>query len=78
MHALGIRTTRALTLVTSDTPVQRETLEQGAILTRLARSHLRIGHFEHFYHQNSHQSLREFTERLMRILMIEVLEMTNP
>ena len=62
MHALGIRTTRALTLVTSDTPVQRETLEQGATLTRLARSHLRIGHFEHFYHQNSHRALRELIE----------------
>ncbi len=62
MHALGVSTTRALTLVASDTPVQRETLERGATLTRLAKSHLRIGHFEHFYHQNSHQALAEMIE----------------
>ena len=62
MHALGVSTTRALTLVASDTPVQRETLERGATLTRLAKSHLRIGHFEHFYHQNSHQALAELIE----------------
>ena len=62
MHALGVPTTRALTLVASDTPVQRETLERGATLTRLAKSHLRIGHFEHFYHHNSHQALAELIE----------------
>ena len=62
MHALGISTTRALTLVASDTPVQREALERGATLMRLAKSHLRIGHFEHFYHRNSHQHLREIIE----------------
>ena len=48
MHALGIPTTRALTIITSDTPVQRETVEQGAMLLRVSESHLRFGHFEHF------------------------------
>lgn len=62
MHALGLSTTRALTLIASDTPVQRETLERGATLTRLAKSHLRIGHFEHFYHHNSHQALGELID----------------
>ena len=55
MHALGIRTTRALTSSLRILLCREKPLEQGAILTRLARSHLRIGHFEHFYHQNSHQ-----------------------
>ena len=62
MHALGLSTTRALTLIASDTPVQRETLERGATLTRLAKSHLRIGHFEHFYHHNLHQALGELID----------------
>ncbi len=62
MHELGISTTRALTLIASDTPVQRETLERGATLTRLAKSHLRIGHFEHFYHHHSHQALGELID----------------
>ncbi|QGU87356.1 protein adenylyltransferase SelO [Erwinia sorbitola] len=50
MHALGIATSRALTVVTSDEPVYRETSEPGAMLLRVAESHLRFGHFEHFYY----------------------------
>lgn len=46
LDALGIPTTRALAVIGSGTPVVREGLEQGAILVRLARSHLRFGHFE--------------------------------
>ncbi|MDK2024915.1 protein adenylyltransferase SelO family protein, partial [Escherichia coli] len=49
MHALGIPTTRALAMVTSDTPVYRERVEPGAMLMRVAESHVRFGHFEHFY-----------------------------
>lgn len=48
MHALGIPTTRALALVGSPTPVQRETLETAAVVTRVAPSFIRFGHFEHF------------------------------
>ncbi len=48
MHYLGIPTTRALSIVTSDSPVYRETVESGAMLMRVAPSHLRFGHFEHF------------------------------
>lgn len=42
MHYLGIPTTRALSIVASDTPVQRETQETGAMLMRLAQSHMRL------------------------------------
>jgi len=51
MHHLGIATTRALAVVAGATPVQRETVEPGAILTRVARTHVRFGHFEHCYHR---------------------------
>jgi serine/tyrosine/threonine adenylyltransferase len=50
MHALRIPTTRALALVGSPLPVQRETLETAAVVTRIAPSFLRFGHFEHFTH----------------------------
>ncbi len=50
MHALGIPTTRALALVGSPLPVRRETVETAAIVTRVAPSFLRFGHFEHFTH----------------------------
>lgn len=47
MHALGIPTTRALCLATSPLPVWRETVESAAIVTRVAPSFVRFGHFEH-------------------------------
>lgn len=50
MHALGIPTTRALAVVGSPLPVRRETMETAAVVTRVAPSFLRFGHFEHFTH----------------------------
>jgi uncharacterized protein YdiU (UPF0061 family) len=50
MHALGIPTTRALAVVASPQPVRRETVETAAVVTRVAPSFLRFGHFEHFAH----------------------------
>lgn len=47
MHALGIPTTRSLAVVTTGEPVLRETRLEGAILTRVAASHLRVGTFEY-------------------------------
>ena len=47
MAALGIPTTRSLAVVTTGEPVHRETLRRGAILTRVAASHLRVGTFEY-------------------------------
>lgn len=50
MHGLGIPTTRALTIVGSDETVERETPEQGAMMLRLAESHVRFSSFEAFYY----------------------------
>ncbi len=47
MHALGIPTTRSLAVVATGRPVQRETVLPGAVLTRVASSHLRVGSFEY-------------------------------
>jgi serine/tyrosine/threonine adenylyltransferase len=47
MHALGIATTRALAAVTTGEAVFRETRVPGAILTRVAASHVRVGTFEY-------------------------------
>jgi uncharacterized protein YdiU (UPF0061 family) len=43
MHALGIPTTRSLAVATTGEPVYRETVLQGAVLTRVAASHIRVG-----------------------------------
>src|SRR5215468_9033640 len=48
MHALGIPTTRALVAVLTGEPVFRETVLPGAILTRVAASHIRVGTFQFF------------------------------
>ncbi len=48
MQALGIPTTRALAAVATGAPVQRERQLPGALLTRVAASHLRVGTFEFF------------------------------
>ncbi|SDV51460.1 protein adenylyltransferase SelO [Chitinasiproducens palmae] len=48
MHHLGIATTRSLAVVASPLPVRRETVETAAVVTRLAPSFVRFGHFEHF------------------------------
>jgi serine/tyrosine/threonine adenylyltransferase len=47
MHALGIPTTRALAVVATGEPVRRETVLPGAVLARVAASHLRVGTFQY-------------------------------
>jgi uncharacterized protein YdiU (UPF0061 family) len=65
MHALGIPTTRALALTASDLPVRRERAETAAVVTRVAPSFLRFGHFEHFCHHvrdGDYTALRQLTD----------------
>ena len=50
MAALGIPTTRALSIAGSDAPVYRESTETSAVLSRVAPSHVRFGSFEYFHH----------------------------
>ncbi len=62
MHGLGIPTTRALCLVASPQPVVREEVETAAIVTRVAPSFLRFGHFEHFAARDQVDALRELAD----------------
>ena len=48
MHGLGVPTSRALCITGSPGPVRREEIETAAVVTRVARSFVRFGHFEHF------------------------------
>jgi serine/tyrosine/threonine adenylyltransferase len=47
MHALGIPTTRSLAVVATGRPVRRESVLPGAVLARVASSHLRVGSFQY-------------------------------
>lgn len=58
MHALGIPTTRSLAVVTTGEPVFRETPLPGAVLTRVAASHIRIGTFEYFATRGDGEALQ--------------------
>ncbi|MFE8049422.1 protein adenylyltransferase SelO [Brenneria goodwinii] len=62
LHHLGIPTTRALTVVTSEQAIQREREEPGAMLLRVAESHVRFGHFEHFYYRREPEKVRQLAD----------------
>ena len=62
MHGLGIPTTRALCMIGSDEEVYRESIETGAMLLRMAPSHVRFGSFEVFYYRNQFDALRQLAD----------------
>ncbi len=62
MHRLGVPTTRALAAVLTGEAVMREEMIPGAILTRVASSHLRVGTFEYFAAREDTASVRTLTE----------------
>jgi len=62
MHGLGIPTSRALCVTGSDAPVRREEIETAAVVTRLAPSFIRFGHFEHFSYNKQHEQLRQLAD----------------
>jgi uncharacterized protein YdiU (UPF0061 family) len=66
MAALGIPTTRALALVTSEEPVYRETIETAAVLTRIAPSHLRFGTFEFFHYRGQFDAVKQLADYAIR------------
>ena len=62
MHALGIATTRSLAVVATGQGVQRETVLPGAVLARVASSHLRVGTFQYVRAAGDLDLLRRLTE----------------
>ena len=58
MAALGVPTTRALAAVTSGQAVMRETALPGAVLTRVAASHIRVGTFQYFAAREDTDAIR--------------------
>ncbi|MCJ7925819.1 protein adenylyltransferase SelO [Pantoea vagans] len=66
LHHLGIPTTRALTLSIGDEPVYRETTERGAMLMRISPSHLRFGHFEHFFYSQQQEKVQQLADYAIR------------
>ena len=78
LHALGIPSSRALCVTGSDTLVYRERPERGAMLLRLAPSHVRFGHFEFFYYTRQHGELKQLLEHVIEAHFPELLEHPEP
>ncbi|MEJ1958528.1 MAG: YdiU family protein [Nitrosomonadales bacterium] len=66
MHYLGIPTTRALAVVATGERVRRDTLLPGAVLTRVAASHIRIGTFEYFASLGEVEYVRRLADYTIR------------
>lgn len=62
MSALGVPTTRALAAVTTGERVLRETVLPGAVFTRVAASHLRVGTFQYFAAQGDTEGTRKLAD----------------
>ncbi len=62
MHALGIPTTRALAAVATGEDIHREGLMPGAVLTRVAASHVRVGTFQYFAARDDESLVRRLAD----------------
>jgi uncharacterized protein YdiU (UPF0061 family) len=78
MNALGIPTSRSLAVVLSGEPVLRKTMLPGAILTRVAASHLRVGTFEYAASRQNIDELRQLANYAIDRHYPEALEHESP
>lgn len=73
LAALGIASTRALCLLDSRSEVRRERIERAALLVRIARSHIRFGHYEYFHHRDRFDAVRALFEFTVEEFFPELL-----
>jgi len=78
MYHLGIPSSRALSLIASTEPVQRETIEQGAMLIRVCPSHIRFGHFEHCFYTSDKNQLQRLVDFTVQQHFPDCLNADNP
>lgn len=77
MHALGIPTTRSLAVVTTGESVIRQTDQPGAILTRVADSHLRVGTFQYVSEWGTVEDLRALADYTLRRHFPDIEDVEN-
>ncbi|MYJ87299.1 MAG: YdiU family protein [Rhodobacteraceae bacterium] len=78
MHNLGIPSTRTLSIVSTGERVFRERPYPGGILTRVARSHIRVGTFQYFYAREDHDALKLLADYLIDRNYPELKKSENP
>ena len=72
MQGLNIPTTKALAIVASSSEVYREHVEPAAIVTRVAESHIRFGHFEYFSSQGQNENVKKLANFVIKHYMPDV------
>jgi uncharacterized protein YdiU (UPF0061 family) len=78
MHALGVPTTRALAAVATGDDVHRETVLPGAVLTRVAASHIRVGTFQFFAARGDVEGLKSLADYVIQRLYPELEGSNQP
>lgn len=78
MHALGVPATRALAAVTTGEPVYREDVQPGAVLTRVARSHIRVGTFQYFAARGDMDAVKALADYVIDRLFPDVASADEP
>ncbi|WNM61315.1 protein adenylyltransferase SelO [Candidatus Nitrospira neomarina] len=78
MHGLGIPTTRSLCIVAGEEIVWRETPEPGAMLLRMAPTHVRFGSFEVFYYRRQHEYLKTLADYVIEYHFPHLVGAENP
>ncbi|MBP1805489.1 protein adenylyltransferase SelO [Rubellimicrobium aerolatum] len=66
MHAMGVPTTRALSAVATGETIRRERAHPGAVLARVAASHIRVGTFQYFYARDDMEALAALTDHVLQ------------
>jgi uncharacterized protein YdiU (UPF0061 family) len=77
MHGLGIPTTRALCIIGSDEKVWRESIETGAMLVRMAPTHVRFGSFEVFYYRRQVDHLKRLADYVIEQHFPHLISMSD-
>jgi uncharacterized protein YdiU (UPF0061 family) len=78
MNALGIPSTRSLAAVTTGEKVFREVILPGGILTRIAKSHIRVGTFEYFATQKNTENLKTLADYTIKRHFLSLKDVANP
>lgn len=78
MHHLKIPTSRSLAVVKTGDEVYRDEIHQGAVMTRVMKSHLRVGTFEFARHFGSNEDLKALTDYTINRLYPEIKEDKKP
>lgn len=78
MASLGVATTRSLAAVTSGDSVFRDSVLPGAILCRVARSHIRVGSFQYFAARQNNDAVRTLSQFVAKRHFPDTLDADNP